>query len=109
MLVLGLRRRRRPRGVALLLGGDSSNNTMANVVMVIVTIIALVMIMILVITIGWHYLSYRYLSKAASFVSCAFLPVKDHHDLPHASPLLKKACVRQVVLDKWFPLTNSCY
>ena len=30
--------------------------------------------------------------------------------LLHYSPLLKKTCVRQVVLDKWFPLTigNLC-
>ena len=28
---------------------------------------------------------------------------KDHCNLLHSSPLLKKACVRQVVLDKWFP------
>ena len=25
--------------------------------------------------------------------------------MPHSSPLLKNTCVRQVVLDKWFPLT----
>ena len=25
------------------------------------------------------------------------------------SPLLKKVCVRQVVLDKWFPLNNDVY
>ena len=31
--------------------------------------------------------------------------VKDHHNVLHDSPLLKKACVRRVVLDKWFPLT----
>ena len=27
--------------------------------------------------------------------------------LLHASPLLKEACVRQVVLDKWFSLINA--
>ena len=31
--------------------------------------------------------------------------VKDHPNSPKHSPLLKKVCVRQVVLDKWFPLT----
>ena len=30
--------------------------------------------------------------------------VKDHYNLLHYSPLLKTACVRQVVLDKWFPM-----
>ena len=29
--------------------------------------------------------------------------VKDHHALLHYLPLLKKACVRQVALDKWLP------
>ena len=33
--------------------------------------------------------------------------IKDHHNLPHDSPLLKKACVRQVVLDKCFPLNYA--
>ena len=44
-----------------------------------------------------------HLSNMASFVSCVFRRVKDRHDLLHCSPLLKKTCVRQVVLDKWFP------
>ena len=39
----------------------------------------------------------------ASFVLCAVYSVKDHHNLQMCSPLLKKTCVRQVVLDKWFP------
>ena len=34
----------------------------------------------------------------------AFRRFKDHRALLHYSPLLKKTCVRQVVLDKWFPL-----
>ena len=39
--------------------------------------------------------------------------VKDHHDSLRSSPLSKKSCVRQVVLDKWFPpkcssLLNYC-
>ena len=33
---------------------------------------------------------------------CCF---KDHHNLPKYLPLLKNTCGRQVVLDKWFPLT----
>ena len=47
---------------------------------------------------GWHYLS-----NAASFALCTFHRVKDHHNLPHSSPVLKKTRVRQVVLDKWSP------
>ena len=54
---------------------------------------------------GWHYLSNATLSNAASFVLCVFRRVKDHHNLLHSSPLWEKTCVRQVVLDKWFPLT----
>ena len=51
---------------------------------------------------GWHYvLVYRYLSNTASRVLCA---VRSVHKLPDRSPLLKKAYVRQVVLDNWFPL-----
>ena len=30
--------------------------------------------------------------------------VKVHHTLPNYLSRLKKTCVRQVVLDKWFPL-----
>ena len=44
-----------------------------------------------------------YLSKAW-FVLYAFRIVKEHHNSSNHSPLLKKACVRQVVLDKWFHL-----
>ena len=49
----------------------------------------------------WALLVSRYLSQTASLVVCAFRRVKDHHNLLHASPLLKLTCVRQVVLDKW--------
>ena len=39
---------------------------------------------------------------------CVFRRVKDPQHLPHCSQLLKKTCVRQVVLDgwldRWFPL-----
>ena len=49
----------------------------------------------------------RYSSNTASFVVCAVYGVKDHHDLQIYSPLLKKTCVRQVVLDKWFPLIGG--
>ena len=48
-------------------------------------------------------LVYCYSSNAASFVSCAVYRVKDDRDVLHSSPRLKRACVRQVVLDKWFP------
>ena len=40
-----------------------------------------------------------YLSNTAAFVSCVFRRVKDQYTLLHDSPLLEKACVRQVVLD----------
>ena len=36
-------------------------------------------------------------------VCCVLRCVKDHHKLLHHPPRLKKVCVRQVVLDKWFP------
>ena len=49
-------------------------------------------------------LVWRYLSNTASFVLCVFRRVKDHHNLLHHSPPLKKACARQVVLDEWFPV-----
>ena len=52
----------------------------------------------------------RYLSNTASFVLCVFRRVKEHHNLLHDSTRLKKTCVRQVVLDKWFPLKwGSCF
>ena len=53
------------------------------------------------IMIGWHYLS-----KAACLMRphllcvCVFRRVKDHRNLLHYSPPLKKTCFRQVVLDK---------
>ena len=37
----------------------------------------------------------------------AFRGVKDHHNLHKYSPLLKKTCVRQIVLDKRFPPKSS--
>ena len=50
-----------------------------------------------------------YLSDTASFVSCVFRRrVKGHHDLLHYSQLLKKTGIRQVVLDKCFPLSLDC-
>ena len=36
-----------------------------------------------------------------------FRRVKGHRNLLHYSPLVKKTGVRQVVLDKWFPLTQA--
>ena len=44
------------------------------------------------------------LERGSPFVSCVLRRVEDHHTLLHCSPRLKKTCVRQVVLDKWFPL-----
>ena len=38
---------------------------------------------------------------------CVFCRIKDHHILPHYSSPLKNACVRQVVLGKWFPLRRA--
>ena len=49
----------------------------------------------------------HYLSSTASFASCAAYSVKDRRNLPNCSPLSKKTCVRQVVLDKWFPPEGS--
>ena len=58
---------------------------------------------------GWHYLSNAtcLICHTASCVLCAVYSVKDHHDLLDCSPLLKNTCVRQVVLDKWFPLNSE--
>ena len=50
-----------------------------------------------------------YLSNTASCVLCVLCCVKDHNDLLYHSPLLKKTCVGQVVLDKWFPLSMSTF
>ena len=49
-----------------------------------------------------------YLSSTAScdLSLCAFRGVKDHHNLLHNSPRSKKACVRQAVLDKRFPMKH---
>ena len=41
-----------------------------------------------------------YLSNKASFVLCVSRRVKDHRNSLQYSPLLRKPCVRQVVLDK---------
>ena len=43
---------------------------------------------------------YRIISHHLGGTTCR---VKDHHDLPMYSPPLNKTCVRQVMLDKWFP------
>ena len=58
----------------------------------------------------WHgtVLRWHYVSQATCLMRprlfYAFGRVKDHRNLPHYSAHLKKPCVRQVVLDKWFPL-----
>ena len=49
----------------------------------------------------------RYLLYTASLFLCVVRRVKEHHKVLHDSPLLKKTCVRQVVLDKWFPLSTA--
>ena len=55
---------------------------------------------------GRHYLSNATATCLiqASSISCIVYTVKDHHNLLHSSPLLKKTYIRQVVLDKLFPL-----
>ena len=52
---------------------------------------------------GWHYLSNATRLIQASFDVCPVCRVKDRHNLPKCSRLLKKTCVRQVSLDKWLP------
>ena len=53
---------------------------------------------------GWHYLSNATCLMRPRLFSTVFRRVKDDHNLLHYSPPLKKACVRHVVLDEWFPL-----
>ena len=48
-----------------------------------------------------------WVASGCHFVLCVFRRVKDHHNLLHFSPRLKTTCVRQVVLDKWFPLKQA--
>ena len=50
----------------------------------------------------WPHLCY-----ARFVLSRITIPVKDHHILQRCLPLLKKTCVRQVVLDKLFPLSQA--
>ena len=52
---------------------------------------------------GRHYLSKVICLMRPSSYYALFRRVKEHHDALHSSPLLKRACVRQVMLDKWFP------
>ena len=59
--------------------------------------------------VGWHYLSNATCQIRPHLFYVFFGRVKDHHNLLHYSPLLKKACVRQVVLDKWFPLIRTTH
>ena len=80
----------------------------------LVHLLIIIMIMIIIITIIWFAcwgapFGRHYLSKAAClmrpqlfhacFVVSRITMTCDNH-----SPRLKKTCVRQVVLDKWFPL-----
>ena len=56
-------------------------------------------------TVGWQYiLSKATLSHASSLVFCALCFIA----LPNYLSLLMNTCVRQVVLDKWFPLRQGC-
>ena len=55
---------------------------------------------------GWHYLS-----NATCLIRphslCFPARRRSSRNLPHDSPLLKKTCVKQLVLDKWFPLKTA--
>ena len=53
---------------------------------------------------GWHYLSNATYRLGPDLLSTALLVKYGYLILLQYSPLLKKACVRQVVLDEWFPL-----
>ena len=53
---------------------------------------------------GWHYLSNTArLIRPRLFR--ALRRVRDHDNLPKYSPRLQNTCVRQVMLDKWLPLS----
>ena len=56
---------------------------------------------------GWHYLSKANSLIRPHVLSTALLVLYGKLPLLHYSPLLKKTCVGQVVLDEWFPL--KCY
>ena len=56
--------------------------------------------------VGWHYLSNATCLIRPHFC-CIFCHVKDHRNSLHRSLLSKKSCVRQGVLDKWFPLIRT--
>ena len=47
------------------------------------------------------------LSNTASCVLCVFRRVNNHRRLQHCSPNMTNTCVRQVVLDKIFPLKHG--
>ena len=85
------------------------------IIMIIIIMIAIVSVTVSVIVetervgvvLGWHFLP-NATCLLRPHLSYA-LSAKDHHDLLHSSLLLKRTCVRQVVLDKWFPLNErSC-
>ena len=79
------------------------------IVIIIITIILIILVIILLgpPTRGVALLVQRSSSTAASIVVCVVDRVKDRHDLLQSSPILHKACVRQVLLDKWFPMIGS--
>ena len=47
------------------------------------------------------------MSNTASSVLCDLHRLRDHHNVQHYSQNLKISRVRQVVLDKWFPLRSG--
>ena len=60
------------------------------------------------------FLGRRYLSNATRLIRphsffCAVCCFKDHHNALHYSPTLKKACVRQVALDKGLQVVIYIY
>ena len=59
--------------------------------------------------IGWHYLSNATCLMRPRLFLCVVYSVKEHHqtNVLHVSPHLKNICVRQVVLDEWFPLIQA--
>ena len=68
-----------------------------------------ILVALLVLSFGWDYLSNAACLIRPRFVLCAVYGVKGHHTLPNELRLLKNVCVRQVVLDKWFPLTLPAF
>ena len=81
------------------------------IIMIGVIIVIIIMIIIIIIRSSSSSSSIIIIINLSNAVSCVLrVPrcVKDHHNLIYVlrySPPLKKACVRQVALDKWTPLS----